>query len=73
MMPKTNNHPLKTHKERVKGLWVHLAVFLIVNAGLMTLNLVRNPENLWFYWPLLGWGLGVLLHVAIFYRRRNQS
>lgn len=71
-MPKTNSHPPKTYQERIKGLWIHLAVFIIVNAGLTTLNLLRNPNKLWFYWPLLGWGLGVLLHSAIFYQRRNE-
>lgn len=71
-MPKTNRHPPKTYQERIKGLWIHLAVFLIVNAGLTTLNLLRNPDKLWFYWPLLGWGPGILLHFAIFYQRRNE-
>ena len=71
-MPKTMKHPTKTHQERIKGLWIHLIVFLIMNTGLTTLNLMRNPEKLWFYWPLLGWGLGVMLHAAIVYRRRNQ-
>jgi hypothetical protein len=72
-MPKTRNHPRKTYPERIKGLWIHLAVFVIVNAGLITLNLLRNPEKMWFHWPLLGWGLGVLLHSVIFYRRRNET
>lgn len=71
-MPQTKTHPPKTHKERKKGLWIHMAVFLIVNAGLTTLNLLRNPEKLWFYWPLLGWGLGILLHSAIFFHRRKS-
>jgi hypothetical protein len=71
-MPKTRKHPPKTHQERIKGLWIHLIVFLIVNTGLTTLNLTRNSEKLWFYWPLLGWGLGVMFHAAIVYRRRNQ-
>lgn len=71
-MPLTRKHPSKTYPERIKGLWIHLAVFLIVNSGLTTLNLLRNSEKLWFYWPLLGWGLGILLHTAIVYRRRKE-
>ena len=45
-----------------KDFWVHLAVFLVVNAGLITLNLVKKPGKLWFYWVLMGWGAGLLLH-----------
>ncbi len=70
-MPKIRSQLQKTYQERIKGLKIHLVVFLLVNTGLTTLNLLRNPEKLWFYWPLLGWGLGLVLHSAIFYRRRH--
>ena len=40
----------------------HLFVYVSVNALLAYINLSTSPENLWFYWPLLGWGLGVFLH-----------
>ena len=23
---------------------------------------MTSPNELWFYWPLLGWGIGVLFH-----------
>ncbi|HWL10301.1 MAG TPA: 2TM domain-containing protein [Planctomicrobium sp.] len=50
-----------------KNFYVHLAVYVVVNTGLAVLNLVNNPEHLWFYWPLAGWGLGVALHgIAVF-------
>lgn len=71
-MPKTGKHARKSYKERLKGLRIHWVVFLSVNAGLTALNLLRNPEKLWFYWPLLGWGMGIVLHSAIFYRRRKE-
>jgi hypothetical protein len=41
---------------------MHLAIFLVVNAGLITLNLVRTPDRYWFQWVLLGWGAGLLLN-----------
>lgn len=50
------------HVQKLKDFWIHLAVFVAVNAGLTTLNLVRTPERLWFQWVLLGWGAGILLH-----------
>lgn len=45
-----------------KMFWIHLAIFLAVNAGLITLNLVRSPDKYWFQWVLLGWGAGLLLN-----------
>jgi len=39
-----------------------VAIFLVVNAGLITLNLVRSPDKYWFHWVLLGWGAGLLLN-----------
>ena len=48
--------------QKLKEFWVHLAVYVIVNAGLTTLNLVKTPDQLWFQWVLMGWGAGILLH-----------
>lgn len=45
-----------------QGFKIHLIVYLLVNALLTTMNLMTDPANLWFYWPLLGWGIGILAH-----------
>ncbi|MBM7556366.1 2TM domain-containing protein [Halanaerobacter jeridensis] len=55
----------KKAKERVaelKGFYRHLAVYSIVNTILLVINLVNSPNHLWFYWPLLGWGIGIMSH-----------
>ncbi|MBA7709967.1 hypothetical protein ES703_118894 [subsurface metagenome] len=53
--------------EEIKGFYVHLLVYITVNAGLFLINLVSSPGDWWFYWPLLGWGIGLLAHgVAVF-------
>ena len=26
------------------------------------MNMITSPDTLWFYWPLLGWGIGVAIH-----------
>lgn len=52
-------------KERVENrirFLIHAGVYLVVNAGLMTLNLVNSPDKIWFIWPLAGWGIGLLFH-----------
>jgi len=52
----------KKRVEEIKGFYTHLAVYVCVNAVLVLINLVANPESLWFYWPLMGWGIGVFFH-----------
>jgi hypothetical protein len=44
------------------GFYIHLAAYLAVNALLVCVNLLTTPARLWFYWPLLGWGVGLLAH-----------
>jgi len=46
------------------GFGIHLAVYLVVNALLIAINLVTTPERLWFPWALGGWGIGLALHGA---------
>ena len=57
----------KQRVEQVRGFFVHLTVYLAVNAFLFILNMITSPDNLWFYWPLIGWGIAVLLQaVSVF-------
>ena len=48
-----------------KGYYIHLAVYVAVNAMLVAINLTLTPERLWFRWPLLGWGVGVVAHAVV--------
>lgn len=41
---------------------IHLITYIVVNSLLVIINLIFTPEYLWFIWPLLGWGLGIVLH-----------
>ena len=50
--------------EEVKGFYTHLLTYVLVNLGLLVLNLVTSPGDFWFFWPLLFWGVGVLAHGA---------
>jgi hypothetical protein len=44
------------------GFFTHLVVYLVVNVILIVINLTQSPDSLWFYWALLGWGIGVFFH-----------
>jgi len=46
----------------IKGFYGNLVSYVVVNVFLLILNLVTSPDHLWFYWPLLGWGIGVAIH-----------
>lgn len=48
--------------EEIKGFYGNFYSWVLVNLGLMVLNLVTYPDYLWFFWPLVGWGVGVAVH-----------
>ena len=52
----------------IRGVAVHLFIYLAVNALLIGINLTYSPGNLWFIWPLLGWGIGLAGHAWLAYR-----
>lgn len=48
--------------EQVRGFYEHLAIYLAVNLALFVLNIVTSPGTLWFWYPLLFWGVIVVVH-----------
>lgn len=52
-----------------KGFRIHLIVYGAVNLLLLAINLATDRSHLWFYWPLIGWGLFLLGHAFLVYRR----
>jgi hypothetical protein len=52
----------KQRVEEEKGFYGHLLTYSAVNLGLFLLNLITSPGHWWFYWPMLGWGIGLLIH-----------
>ena len=57
----------KERVEALRGFYIHLTVYVIVDLFLFLLNIFVSPDSLWFYWPLLGWGVAIVLHaVSVF-------
>lgn len=52
----------KKKVEKIKGFYGNLVSFIVVNIFLLIINLIYSPEHLWFFWPLIWWGLGVVIH-----------
>lgn len=55
------------------GFKIHFVIYVAVNALLIVINLVTTPGTYWFYWPLLGWGLGVAGHAFGVLRHSRRS
>ena len=55
----------KERVEALKGFYVHLCVYILVNLILFLANIIASPERLWFYWPLLGWGIAIVVHAFV--------
>ena len=58
---------------RDQGFLIHFAAYVAVNALLIVINLVTTPGKYWFWWPLLGWGLGIAGHAFAVLRRSSGS
>jgi hypothetical protein len=56
-----------------RGFFIHLLVYVLVNAGLIAINLTTSTDHLWFKWPLIGWGIGVVVHAVAVFVFRTRS
>ncbi|MFO7815419.1 MAG: 2TM domain-containing protein [Halanaerobiales bacterium] len=52
----------KEKVKEIKDFYSHLLVYLVVNIGIFIINYIVSPGNYWFYWPLIGWGIGIAVH-----------
>ena len=58
----TRYQKAKERVEAIKGLYIHLTVYVVVNLILFSINMIVSPDDLWFFWPLMGWGVGLFIH-----------
>lgn len=54
------------------GFLIHLAVLVAVISLLAFLDW-REGAEWWVQWPLIGWGLGILLHAALVFGRMPRA
>ena len=48
--------------KEIKGFYGNLISYCLVIPFLIFVNLRNSPEYYWFWWPMLGWGIGVVSH-----------
>lgn len=49
-------------EEEKRGFLVHLTIYILINIMLIIINLLYSPKTIWFFYPLLCWGIGISLH-----------
>lgn len=57
----------------VRGVIMHLFVYVAANALLIAVNVMTGAGALWFLWPLIGWGVGIAVHAWLVYRALMRS
>ena len=55
---------IRALKGRFTGFGVHLALYFVIMAVLLTVNFVYWPDNPWFVLPMVSWGSVLGLHAA---------
>lgn len=64
----TNNQEYERYQRaqkqvnEIKGFYGNLLAYIFANGFMLFINLKYSPEYLWFFWPLLGWGIGLFFH-----------
>lgn len=65
-----SSDPYKKAKKRVKakkGFFSHLTAYFIVIGFLFLMNMATWDGELWFIFPMMGWGIGIAFHyVGVF-------
>ena len=46
----------------IKGFYSHAIKYIVVITLLFIINLATDRNYIWAWWPMLGWGLGLLSH-----------
>jgi len=72
-----NQEAYERAKKRVEakmGFYIHLGVYIGVNILLIIINFLTSPHYLWFKWPLIGWGIGLVFHgLGFFFYSKGES
>ncbi|MBU7582510.1 MAG: 2TM domain-containing protein [Nostoc sp. TH1S01] len=61
----------RSNSYRLQKIKPHLISYLVVNLFLIVLNLTTSPSYFWAIYPLLGWGLGLGIHIISIYLHKD--
>ena len=63
-----NSEAYQSAKKRVEakmGFYTHLSVYASVILFLAIINFMTSTGTVWVHWPMLGWGIAVVIHAAV--------
>lgn len=65
--PKTDRLERKARSKVLakKGFYIHFGIFAIISLFLLTINLLTDPSSLWFYYPVVSWGVAVAIQYLV--------
>ena len=65
-----NNENLREQAVANIAFRVHALIYLLVNSGLLVIDLLfDNSSSInWFYYAAIGWGVGLLAHILFMTR-----
>lgn len=52
---------------------IHLIIYIAVITILTIINLLVTQGYIWFIWPLLGWGIAIVIHALSVYFSSGKS
>lgn len=50
------------HVQNIKEFYSHAIKYALIIPLLFVVNYVTDPSYIWAWWPMLGWGIGLLSH-----------
>lgn len=55
------------------GFYVHAAVFAAVTILLFVINILTSTGSYWVVWPLMGWGIAIVIHAISVFGARGKA
>ncbi|MEQ8195569.1 MAG: 2TM domain-containing protein [Rhodospirillales bacterium] len=62
-MPDDGNETQR-YRRRLKTFGTHMIGYFVVMVIVIPLNMMTEPDNPWFIFPMIGWGSVLALHAA---------
>lgn len=60
--PDPDYQKAKKRVKEKKAFFQHLTTYLVMSLFFFLLNATTSFGHWWFYWPILGWGIGIVFH-----------
>jgi len=59
--------------KKKKKFWSHFSSWAIMSLFFLTLNILTSEDTLWWFFPTIGWGIGVAIHFVSAYGFFNSA